>query len=462
MSESEKNHTPENSSNLNEAIHKPEYRSDLLVSRSLSVITWLLRIIVGAVFVYSGFVKAIDPWGTIYKFEEYLAAMGLPGFQALTVLAIFLLCATEFAIGISFLFGCYRRSNPVLALTFMCVMTPLTLWIALENPVSDCGCFGDAFILTNWQTFWKNIVLTLAIIWLIKFNKRSVSLISPAFQWLSAIVSALFVVIIAFAGYFIQPLIDFRAYPAGTPLISETDLEEDASDPQFIFVYEKNGEKREFGVDDELPSEEDGWTFIERKSVDNTTHRASMADERSLRLYSEDGEDDLTDEAIDTEGKQLILLMPQLAAVSPASTWKINSLYDKAERQQMDMIALVSGSPEEISVWKDLSMPRYDIYSGDDTAIKEVARGNPAVVFLDNDTVKWKVNLNALDDEYFANNHQSVADYQFNAKNFLRNCLLLYIAAMALLVAFSMIPRLSAMFSLEHKENEEHKENKEE
>ena len=118
-------------------------------------ITWFLREITGAVFVFSGFTKAVDPWGTLYKIEDYLGVMGLDIWPSIVKVGAFTLCAVEFIIGILLCFGTFRRTVCWGAAAIMCFMLPLTLWIAIYDPVPDCGCFGDALVISNWATFWK-------------------------------------------------------------------------------------------------------------------------------------------------------------------------------------------------------------------------------------------------------------------------------------------------------------------
>ena len=186
----------------------------------VSIVTWIFRIIVGCVFIISGFVKAIDPWGSLYKFEEYIAALGVPMLHTLLLTGVFGLCALEFLIGIFTIAGCYRKSCPVVALIFMCIMLPLTLWIAICNPVSDCGCFGDYIILSNWATFWKNVIIILMVIWLVKFNRFFTAIISPAFQWMAFVISLVFIITISIHGYIDQPFLDFRPYKAGKEIVN--------------------------------------------------------------------------------------------------------------------------------------------------------------------------------------------------------------------------------------------------
>ncbi|MCM1369140.1 MAG: DoxX family protein [Candidatus Amulumruptor caecigallinarius] len=416
-----------------------------------SIITWMLRLAVGGTFIFSGFVKSVDPRGAIYKFEEYFAALHLPVFHSFILVAAFALCILEFLIGAFFIFGCYRKSTPVIAFLFMCVMTPLTLWIALTDPVKDCGCFGDALILSNWDTFIKNVILTAAIVWLMKFNKRSAALIMPELQWISIVVSSLFIVFIASIGYISQPLIDFRAYPVGGSLVENSESSQDDEEDNFIFEYTNGKEIRHVGVNDELPSEEDGWQFVKRieKPVADSENKSGTTEShrKTFRLWSIDGEEDLTSDAVKTNGDEILILMPELKNVSPAMTWKINSLYDYSVSNNIKMAAVVSGSTEEIEIWKDLSMPQYEIYTGDDTSIKEVARGNPAIVYLSNGKIKWKSTLNALDVEDFKSvkGNDSLKNINFSATRTLYNTICIYVITMLALIGLSFSPKLFAM-----------------
>ena len=145
--------------------------------------------------IFSGFVKAVDPLGTQYKLIDYLTAMHLQALTPdfLTLGASVILSAVEFGLGICLLFAIRRRTTTILTLLMMAVMTPLTLWLAIANPVSDCGCFGDALVLTNWQTFGKNIVLLLLAYTVWKWPFDMARLISVSNQWIVVNYSALFI-----------------------------------------------------------------------------------------------------------------------------------------------------------------------------------------------------------------------------------------------------------------------------
>lgn len=415
----------------------------------IKALTWVCRITVGCVFIISGFVKAIDPWGSLYKFEEYVAAMGIPMLHTLLLTGVFALCALEFLIGVFSLLGCYRRSCPVVGLVFISAMLILTLWIAIFDPVSDCGCFGDFIHLSNWSTFWKNVVLTIMMIWLVRYNRTAVTVISPAFQWMAFVISLLFITVIAMQGYLRQPFADFRPYKTGSNIVSLSDTD-DETEVDFRFVYEKNGERREFGINDDLPSEDDGWIFVERIDImpHNSTSAPSSQD-HSFRLWSRNGETDMTDEIMSSHNQMFLLLIPDLSSVSPATTWKINELYDWGAQHDTEMIAVVSGTTNQIAEWEDLSMPQYEIYTCDDTAIKEVARGNPAVVYVENNRIIWKSTLGALDIDLVSEQGEKImpADLATDGQREMINLIYLFMACLAVPVTLSMLPRIKNAYS---------------
>lgn len=423
-------------------------------------LTWLMRLGVGATFTFSGFVKAIDPWGTLYKFEDYMAAMNLPDYTNLLLVGVFALCAFEFAVGVFLLAGCFRRSAPIGALLLMAVMLPLTLWIAVADPVDDCGCFGDAFKLSNWTTFWKNVVLTAAIAFLLRFNASCRCLIRPYLQWMAFIFTTAFIVIIGLAGYIYQPLIDFRPFPVGAEIATTDSDDESSADNEaegITFIYEKDGVEKSFSLSDELPDEDDGWTFVRRESApeaeaenkESANENVVNADDHeSFRVWSEDGEEDVTRDVLDASGRELLLLMPDLKSVSISTTWQINSLYNWAHDNDIDMIGIVAGSREDIERWRDISLAAYPLYTAEDTQIKMLARGNPAVVYVNDGRIVWKSSLRAIETEDFqsADTSRDPASYARDDRSMLLNASGFYLLAMALLMFLSYLPALGRFF----------------
>lgn len=429
-------------------------------NKYLKILTWFVRFLVGGLFIFSGFVKGVDPWGTIYKVNDYLNAMNISVLYSLVVSGVFLLCAYEFMTGIFLVFGSFRKSSPVMAALLMAFMLPLTLWIAIKNPVADCGCFGDAFILSNWATFWKNVLLSLAIVWLLIYNKRCGWLIRPALQYIEFCAAALYIVHIGLAGYLAQPLIDFRNYKIGDPIVELNDI--DSDDSEFVFIYEKNGVKKEFKESDQLPDESEGWVFVDR--IDKSTHNnaakgektsSKISKERNFRIWSEDGEEDLTAEIISPDESELFVLIPDMDKVSIATSWIINSLYEWSLKNNINFITVIAGSDDGLARWYDLAMPAYPIYKSEDTTIKEIARGNPALVYVVNNKIIWKNSLRALRIDDFMQDDVSANPESFAVDNekILFQMTGIFAAILAVLIALSFSTKFGLNYIKRHKKS---------
>jgi uncharacterized membrane protein YphA (DoxX/SURF4 family) len=402
-----------------------------------NIITWIIRILVGGTFAYSGFVKGIDPYGTLYKFEDYFNAMGVSVIPTLTIMAVFVLCLTEFSIGVFIILGCFRRIAPRIAGAVMCIMLPLSLWVYIANPVSDCGCFGDAIIISNSLTFWKNVVLAIVIVWLIKYQQKTICLIRPFLQWVAFVMTNLYIFSIALIGFHYQPLIDFRPYPVGDTII-DNDID-NSQQPEYLFIYAKGTELKEFKETDVLPNEEDGWEFVDRKEIDKKKP-ITKTKLKNLQVWDRTGETNLTDSIFSDNSKNIVLFIPDIERISIARTWQINSLYSMAERLGINMFAIVSATPEAISTWEDLSIPEYPIYTAEDTIIKEVVRGNPAVVYIEDNIIKWKSTLVALDtDDFLSSEITDINTFGRNNHRILFNLTYIYILVIFILILISTL-----------------------
>lgn len=350
----------------------------------------VLRIVVGGIFIYSGFVKAIDPMGSVYKFQEYIGALELSTLAGCEVFLAFAVPIIELVLGVMLLTGCLRRTTPLLLLLLMAVMLPLTYFLATTNAVPDCGCFGDAIKLTNWQTFWKNVVLTLALLYLLLFNKSVPCVYGPIIQWIVMILTFVLGFTIAFEGYNTQPLIDFRPYKVGAKIGSQL---QPLNENDFVFVYKKDGVEKEFSIDS-VPDEEDGWEFVDRKKITPDLSPAQKAAINPFSIY--DNGTDVTEEVLDTASSQLLILMPDLPRVNRSYAFVLNDIANACAKQGAQMYCITSALSNEVEDWNSLTEPSYPIYTGDDSEIKMLARGNPAVVFVQHGKIVWKRSFSTL------------------------------------------------------------------
>lgn len=366
-----------------------------------------LRWVVGAVFIFSGFVKGIDLWGVIYKVTDYINAFGWDWALPYVDVVAVMMPLAEFTIGFLLFIGSFRSVAVWLALAIMAFMLPLTAYVAIYDPVADCGCFGDALVISNTVTFWKNVVITLALCFLLWKNATVRSLYGPAVQWLTVVFPVVYLLVIMAVGFYEQPLIDFRPYKAGTYIIGDN---EGGLDAEYSFIYEKNGHRQRFSLYD-LP--DTTWTFVNREeSVPD-----SVAGDGKVvnQLVFFDGDYDVASEVLPLEGDVVLLLIPDLASVNVSSTFMINEMYDSLSESGIMMICLIGGSDSDIDEWREISMADYPVYKMDDTMVKTIARGNPALVRVSDGRILWKQAMEAVN----ADDVQSVEDPAGDAMRFL-------------------------------------------
>src|SRR5574344_240621 len=233
-----------------------------------TTITNLCRLLVSITFILSGFVKAVDPVGTQYKIQDYAAAVGFDNMVPdwVTLASSVVLSGTEFVLGILLLFAIRRRLVTRLTLLFIIAMTAITVWLYIANPVSDCGCFGDAIRLTNGETLLKNIILLAMCALLVWQPMRMPRMVGRSNQWIVYHYSIVFVIVIAAYSLYFLPIFDFRPYRIGTDIIRGMEIPEDAEQPEFTttFIMEKGGIRKEFKLENYPDST---WTFVDSKTI---------------------------------------------------------------------------------------------------------------------------------------------------------------------------------------------------
>ena len=361
-------------------------------NRYFPLTVWMLRILVGGVFIISGLAKAIDIWGFVFKIEEYLSVWHMMQPRSLVLMGAILLSGYEFVFGLLLLLGCYKRVAVWALTATMAVMLPLSLYLAVANPVTDCGCFGDFWVISNTLTFVKNLIITAALIALLWLNPRlHQGLFQPAIQWIVGAIISLYIVIVALYGYNIQPMIDFRPYPIGARLLPpDTDAAEDADidDSDIIFTYSKDGREEQFTLDN-LP--DSTWTFVSRTEPAQKTTSGSV-----FTVYDRDG-NDVTSEAISDEGRELLLVIPEPRLIDISYTYFLNELKQWADSSDVRMVCLIADDRRAMDFLQGVSMATYDIYGVEDTKLKELVRGTMSLVELDNGVVRAKYSLSSID-----------------------------------------------------------------
>ncbi|MBO4827355.1 MAG: DoxX family protein [Prevotella sp.] len=353
----------------------------------------LCRLILALTFIFSGYVKAVDPLGTQYKIGDYLEALNMSALMSPTVALVLsvLLAALEFCIGIFLLFAIYRRLSSRIALVLMIVMTPITLWLALANPVKDCGCFGDAVVLTNWQTFLKNVVLLACAVVLAKWPLRMVRFISKTNQGIVINFTALFILLTSVWCLYDLPIFDFRPYHIGANIPKGMEMPEDAKQPVFetTFIMEKDGERKTFTLADYPDST---WTFIDSKTVQVEEGYVPPIHDFSIQ-EAETGED-ITDQVLQYKGYTFLLISPHLEDASDSNFADIDQLHEYCQQHNYPFYCLTASSDDAIQHWRDITGAEYKFCITDETTLKTIIRSNPGLLLLKKGTIirKWSHN----------------------------------------------------------------------
>lgn len=357
------------------------------------------RLLLAAVFIVSGFVKAVDPKGTQYKLEDYAGALGLSALLpdlAAVVIAV-ALAAMEFCLGVFMLFAIRRRLTSRLMLLMLAVLTPLTLWLALTNPITDCGCFGDAIILTNWQTFAKNVVLLLAAIIVVCWPGQMVRFISHSNQWIVINYTALFILAVAGWSLYYLPQFDFRPYHIGANIREGMVIPENAEQPQFetTFILEKDGQQQEFTLENYPDST---WTFIDSHTVQ--TRQGYVPPIHDFSITTDEGIE-ITDDVLADSSYTMLLVAPHLEDADDSAYDVINELYEYTRQHGYPFYCLTASTERGIDHWRDITGAEYPFCNTDATTLKTVIRSNPGLVLLKGGTVigKWSHNNLPVIDE---------------------------------------------------------------
>lgn len=362
------------------------------------LIAEISRIILGCVFIFSGLVKSVDVYGTAFKVTEYLSSFHLSAISELATPISFFLCGFEFFMGLVLLLGTMIKLTSRLALITMSFMTLLTLYIAVFDPVGDCGCFGDAFVLSNWQTFYKNIILLVVAICLTAYSNKITPLFNRKMQFISSIW-----LVIAISGflaynYLYDPVLDFRPFHVGANIPEKMEIDEDkAQITELIYTYEKDGIRQNFSEKD-IPWQDSTWVYVdtqERIVRPGLTkpeipvfgiERVDLDEDNNIIDIS-----DVTDEVLNDEGYSFLLIVPDLSELENEGYADINMAAEYAQKHDIPVYCMTSSDETELLTAKGRLSSNIAVSSGDGIVLKTIVRSHPGLLILKDGTViaKW-------------------------------------------------------------------------
>jgi drug/metabolite transporter superfamily protein YnfA len=350
----------------------------------MKVIRVISRIIIGLVFIFSGIVKAIDPLGSAYKFHDYFNAFNLDFLTGLSLGLAVLLCTAEFISGFAVITGLRQKQGIWVVMILMTIFTPLTFVLALTNPVSDCGCFGDAVHLTNWQTFGKNIILVgLALIIFIT-RKHYKMIFKPMTEWSLIFIAGVLFVLFNLYNLKYLPVIDFLPYKTGVKIADKMVIPETASPDVYstTFIYEKAGVKKEFDLTN-YPSGDSSWNFIEQKSV--LLKKGYEPPIHDFVITSMNGED-LTQKILSDSGYSILMISKKLAL---AGSKHLSNGFEFGQFCNSNAIAfyvLTASGTDEVNSYNNGAL----FCQADETTLKTMIRANPGYILLKDGVIKGK------------------------------------------------------------------------
>lgn len=305
------------------------------------------RMLLSLALIFSGAVKMIDPHGTEYKIRDYAVAFGADGLVGpyLPFLLSAALALAEFCLGVNLFFGSNRRWTSRTVLAFFLVFTPFTLYLAIENPVHECGCFGDALVLTNWQSFGKNVLLLVCALVVCARYRMQTRLISEHSQWLVSIYTWMFAFVLTTYCAYTLPVIDFRPYHIGADLHKQMQWDDT----------------------DKVPP------ITDLVITDPLTGR------------------DMTDSIISGKGWKFLIVTPKLETADDGVMDNLAELTEYCNEYGYTLVALTSSSDSRIEYWRDITGAEYPFLIADEIPLKTMVRSNPGLMLLDGSTVvnKW-------------------------------------------------------------------------
>ena len=339
----------------------------------------LYKILVGALFIFSGFVKADDPLGFSYKMSEYYEAFGTKWLEFSSLPLALALPIIEMAIGVMILFGIRKTLTLWMLFLMTLFFAFLTFYTAHYNKVLECGCFGDAIPMTPWQSFDKNIVLIILIGMLAICHKHIVPTVSRKFEHIILLIFIAASVAFTWYCYNYLPVIDFRPYKIGTDIKKDMQGVPDVLKYYYTLKNKKSGETKEF---DKFPDNyQNDWDYVSNRT--DIVKKGIDPKIKDFNIVSLDGTD-YTDSVLSNPGYTVLLVSSALADASKDADVikKTNDLATECMNHRIKFICLTSSAEGEITAYKNQNHSTYPFFSTDNTVLRTMIRSNPGIMLL--------------------------------------------------------------------------------
>lgn len=355
----------------------------------------IARVLVGVLFIFSGFIKLNDPVGFSYKLQEYFSegVLNLEFLIPFALVIAILLVVFELVLGIMLLIGYIPKFTAWSLLLMIVFFTFLTFYSAYFNKVTDCGCFGDAIPLTPWQSFYKDIIL-LVLILILFFNRQY---ITPVFAKASHrwIIFLAFMLCFLFAYHVLMhlPVFDFRAYKVGNNIPEKMKLPEEVRNAKVEYRWKFNVDGEEKIITNNGAYPQVDGEFI---GVETSEPEVEVIAPIHDFVIEKDG-NDITDEILSAE-KVLLIVLYDLRKTERDGLPAVKKLSEEALQKGYKVIGLTaSGEEKQEQVIKKYDL-NFEFYQTDETALKTIVRSNPGFLSLREGTITQKEHWFDADD----------------------------------------------------------------
>ncbi len=368
-----------------------------MMMKRYSTLRGVIRLLLALVFIFSGFVKGVDPWGTAIKLGEYFQAFGLTFLSEGSYIFSILLSTAEMMLGFCLLFRLGGRWTSRLILWVMIFFTALTLLLAIWNPVSDCGCFGDAVKLTNWQTFYKNLVLLLFAVVTVRADRPSQDAwCAPAQpennQILSFALGFCFLLFSLGVGLYSLrhlPIIDFLPYKVGVKLSAEAPAAMAPREAILIYRDRTNGQLQEFSLQDTTWQDSTRWEFVDTRFVEAPLAVETPQTETvDFSVFDDQG--DVAAGWLASKDPWFLITLSDLSPVEGKCQQRYADLLAYAHAQSIPVYAATAVALPEDKVWR-VGQEQVPLFNIDGTMLKTLIRAHRGLVLFQDGTLlaKW-------------------------------------------------------------------------
>ncbi|MDR3286101.1 MAG: DoxX family protein [Prevotellaceae bacterium] len=361
------------------------------MKKTMIILSHISRILIGILFVFSGYVKAVDPLGFTYKLGEYFESLHIEFLMPLALTFSILIIAAELVMGLCLLARVHMKLVAWCVLLFMLFFTVLTFYIAVKGDVvKDCGCFGDALVLSNTATFLKNLAAMPFVIFIFIWRKNYTPVAKCIIEWIIAIAFFAFAVGIELYCLKNLPVIDFMPYKVGTNIPQAMEHPEDAPHDEYktTYYYSKDGETQEFN-DTNFPWNDSTWVYVDVKS--ELVKKGYEPPIHDLEMRNTDG-DDITADIVYNDKFTFILTLRKIDGIDISNIDKVNKIADFCLiTDNFDFYAYTSSSYEDAEIFVQKTNALYPFCFGDDTSIKTMIRSNPGLLLIKDGNIlaKW-------------------------------------------------------------------------